>query len=50
MIEFAVQAADITKRYDQAVAVDTRRRLLVAARTGRARLATAHLHTAFVTP
>jgi len=50
----AVQLANPDVAYiseaDQAVAVDTRRRLLVAARTGRARLATAHLHTAFVTP
>jgi hypothetical protein len=50
----AVQLAnpDVTYRSeaDPAVAADSRRRLLVAARSGRATLATAHLHTPFVTP
>jgi glyoxylase-like metal-dependent hydrolase (beta-lactamase superfamily II) len=50
----AVQLANPDVAYrseaDPAVAADTRRRLLVAARSGRATLATAHLHTPFVTP
>jgi glyoxylase-like metal-dependent hydrolase (beta-lactamase superfamily II) len=50
----AVQLANPDVAYrseaDPAVAADTRRRLLLAARSGRARLATAHLHAPFVTP
>jgi glyoxylase-like metal-dependent hydrolase (beta-lactamase superfamily II) len=50
----AVQLANPDVAYraeaDPAAAADTRRRLLVAVRSGRARLATAHLHTPFITP
>jgi glyoxylase-like metal-dependent hydrolase (beta-lactamase superfamily II) len=50
----AVQLANPDVAYrseaDHAMAADTRRRLLMAARSGRAKLATAHLHTPFVTP
>ena len=50
----AVQLANPDVAYrseaDPAAAADTRRRLLLAARSGRATLAVAHLHTPFLTP
>jgi glyoxylase-like metal-dependent hydrolase (beta-lactamase superfamily II) len=50
----AVQLANPDVAYrsesDQSVAADTRRRLLAEARTRGALIATAHLHTGFVTP
>lgn len=50
----AVQLANPDVAYrsesDQSVAADTRRQLLADARTRGSRLATAHLHSAFVTP